>query len=296
MNALDRILHGAVDLHCHSGPSPMPRRIDHVDAARDAEQAGMRAIVVKSHHHSTVMDVLAMAPRLAPLKTEVFGGIVLNSQVGGINPHAVDMSLNMGGRMIWFPTISADQHIAHHHETSDSPFPKPSVSLLRPQHVDIFGDDGDLIPEVHTIIELARDAGAVIAGGHQSPDRILALFEAASAAGADRLLVNHPNFVVDAERKDVQRYAELGAVIEHSICMYDERSFNLWGIEVLIDWIELIGPDRTSLGSDLGQRDQPLPTDSYRHVCGRLLDAGISEKDLKKMLCENPARLLGLDP
>lgn len=295
MNALDRILHGAVDLHCHSGPSPLPRRIDHVDAAKEAEAAGMRAIVVKSHHHSTVMDVLAMAPRLRSVKTEVFGGIALNNQVGGINPHAVDMCLKMGGRIIWFPTISAAQHLEHHHEDANSPFPESSVRLLPGQPVDIFDVDGDLRPEVHTIIGLAKESGAVIAGGHQSPDRIHALLKAAAAAGVDRLLVNHPNFVVEAEQKDVQRYAELGAIIEHSICMYDERSFNLWEIDVLVDWIELIGPEQTSLASDLGQRDQPLPTDSYRHVCARLLDAGITEKALRTMVRDNPARLIGLE-
>ena len=89
--ALDRILEGAIDMHCHSGPSPFPRKIDHVEAARQAESVGMRAIVVKSHHHSTVMDVKAMAPALQACATKVFGGIALNSQVGGLNPAAVDI-------------------------------------------------------------------------------------------------------------------------------------------------------------------------------------------------------------
>ncbi len=71
--ALDRILKGAVDMHCHSGPSPFPRKMDHVEAAKQAESVGMRAIVVKSHHHPTVMDVRAMAPQLAGVRTQVFG-------------------------------------------------------------------------------------------------------------------------------------------------------------------------------------------------------------------------------
>lgn len=296
MAALDQILSGAVDLHCHSGPAPFPRRIDHVEAARQAADAGMRAIVAKSHHHNTVMDLLAMAPQLAGVKLQVFGGIALNNHVGGLNPHAVDMCLKMGGRIVWFPTISADRHITHHRKHPNLKFPKTTVELMPADPIDVFDDTGDLRPEVHTIIHQVKDAGAVLATGHMSPDRITAVLEAAHRAGLRRLLINHPNFVVEAERRDVLRYAELGATIEHSLCMYDEDStFYHWDIEVLLDWINLIGPEHTSIGSDLGQAENPLPVDSYRKICSRLLDSGVDEKALRMMIRDNPARLLGLD-
>ena len=130
--ALDRILEGAVDLHCHSGPSPFPRRMDHVEAARMAESEGMRAIVVKSHHHPTVMDLRAMEPQLAGIKTKVFGSIALNSMVGGLNPSAVDLALAMGAKVVWFPTISAPRHQDHQAAHPDLKFPKPSVPLRKP--------------------------------------------------------------------------------------------------------------------------------------------------------------------
>ena len=56
----DSLLVGAVDLHQHPGPSPFPRRMSILDAARDARDAGFRAIVAKSHHHSMVTDILAL--------------------------------------------------------------------------------------------------------------------------------------------------------------------------------------------------------------------------------------------
>ena len=59
--AVLKVLNGAVDLHCHSGPSPFPRRLNHVEAAYHGARIGMRAILVKSHHHNTVMDLLAMS-------------------------------------------------------------------------------------------------------------------------------------------------------------------------------------------------------------------------------------------
>jgi len=294
--ALDRILEGAIDMHCHSGPSPFPRKIDHVEAARQAESVRMRAIVVKSHHHSTVMDVRAMAPQLAGCATRVFGGIALNAQVGGLNAAAVDMALKMGGKVVWFPTISAPRHIEHQRAHPDLKFPQATVKLKATAPVDVVTSSGELRPEVHAIIQVIAETGAVLSGGHMAPDRIGLLLEAARTAGLTRLLVNHPEYVIEADRQEVLRFAEAGAVIEHSLCMYDEAStFYHWETGVLKGWIDLVGADRTSLGSDLGQVDNPLPIESFRKIVDRLHDCGVSEADLRKMVSTTPARLLGLD-
>ena len=295
MSALDRILEGAIDMHCHSGPSPFPRKIDHVEAARQAESLRMRAIVVKSHHHSTVMDVKAMAPRLEGCATQVFGGIALNAQVGGLNPAAVDMALKMGGKVVWFPTISATQHVEHQREHPDLKFPQSTVKLRPSGTIDVTNGSGELRPEVHAIIGIIAEAGAVLAGGHMAPDQIGAVLEAARKAGLTRLLVNHPEYVIGADRQEVLAFAEAGAIIEHSLCMYDEAStFYHWDISVLKGWIDLVGADRTSLGSDLGQVDNPLPTESFRKIVDRLHDCGVGEGDLRKMVATNPSCLLGL--
>jgi hypothetical protein len=294
--ALDRILEGAIDMHCHSGPSPFPRKIDHVEAARQAHSVGMRAIVVKSHHHSTVMDVRAMASQLTGCATQVFGGIALNAQVGGLNAAAVDMALKMGGKVVWFPTISATKHVSHQREHPDLKFPKASVALRPQPTIDILTPAGDLVPEVAPILSLIAEAGAVLSSGHMAPDQISALLRAARTAGVTKLFVNHPEYVIEADRAEVVGYAEAGAIIEHSLCMYDDAStFYHWEIGALKSWIDLVGADRTSLGSDLGQEDNPLPIESFRKILDRLHDCGVSERDLRKMVRDNPARLLGLN-
>jgi hypothetical protein len=46
-SAITSLLSGLVDMHCHSGPSPFPRRFDHVEAAQDGwQRLRMRAMVV----------------------------------------------------------------------------------------------------------------------------------------------------------------------------------------------------------------------------------------------------------
>jgi hypothetical protein len=290
-----RVLKGSVDLHVHPAPSPLPRRIDAVEAAQTAEAIGMRAIVVKSHHHSTVTDVLALGRDMNGLPVKVFGGIALNSAVGGLNPHAVDLALKLGGRIVWFPTIASPQHIAHHAAHPDLKFPKLAVHVREERPVDVLDENGDLRPEVLDIIGLIKEHDAILASGHMAPDRILAVFEAAHAAGVTRLLVNHPNFVVEATHEQGRRFVELGAVIEHSLCMYDDRSsFYNWDIDVLLGWIAAVGADRSTLGSDLGQMKNPLPSEAFTKIVGQLLDAGLAEGDVEAMVRRNPARLLDL--
>jgi hypothetical protein len=290
-----RVLKGSVDLHVHPAPSPLPRRVDAVEAAQAAEAIGMRAIVVKSHHHSTVTDVLALGRDLHGLPVKVFGGIALNSAVGGLNPHAVDLALKLGGRIVWFPTIGSPQHIAHHAAHPDLKFPKLAVHVREERPVDVLDENGELRPEVHDIIGLIKEHDAILASGHMAPNRILAVFEAAHAAGVTRLLVNHPNFVVEATHEQGRRFVELGAVIEHSLCMYDDRSsFYNWDIDVLLGWISAVGADRSTLGSDLGQMKNPLPSEAFTNIVGQLLDAGLGEADVEAMVRRNPARLLDL--
>ena len=291
-----RVLKGSVDLHVHPAPSPLPRRIDAVEAARSAEQIGMRAIVVKSHHHSTVTDVLALGGHgLDGGPVKVFGGIALNSAVGGLNPHAVDLALAMGGRIVWFPTIGSPQHIAHHAAHPNLKFPKLAVHVREERPIDVLDESGRLRPEVYDIIGLIKEHDAILASGHMAPDRILAVFEAAREAGVDRLLVNHPNFVVEATHEQGRRFVELGAMIEHSLCMYDDRSsFHNWDVDVLLSWIQAVGAERSTLGSDLGQMNNPLPSEAFTNIVGQLLDAGLSEAELRQLVATNPARMLGL--
>jgi hypothetical protein len=289
------VLEGAVDLHVHPAPSPLPRRIDAREAGELAGEAGFEAIVVKSHHHSTVMDVLALGePGGNGSGARVFGGIALNSAVGGLNPHAVDLALKMGGRIVWFPTIASPQHIAHHRAHPDLKFPKLAVQLQPERPIDVFDGNGQLKSDVHRILESIAEADAILASGHMAPASITAVFEAAREKGVRRMLVNHPNFVIEASYDDARHWVGLGAVIEHSLCMYDEDSaFYHWDLETLVKWIEAVGAEHSTLGSDLGQMANPLPTESFRKIVTRLLDRGMPERDVRRMVADTPRRLLG---
>lgn len=294
---LERLLKGGVDMHCHSGPSPFPRRADHLEMARHYAAAGFRGLVVKSHHHSTAFDVAALRNHgIAELPITVLGGIALNGPIGGINAHAVDVALAMGARVVWLPTIASARHIDFHSEHPNA-FPHSAAKLLPEVPITVIGDDGDLTPEMWRVLELVARADAVLASGHLAPAEIVTVFEAAAGAGVSRLLLNHPNFIVGASYADAERVVKLGGFVEHNLSLYDDDSvFFRWPVEILARWITDIGAEHTVLASDLGQRGNPMPLDSYTKVCERLLECGIREDDIRRIVVDNPGRLLGLDP
>ena len=225
---------------------------------------------------------------------KLFGGVALNGPVGGINPKAVDLALKMGGRIVWFPTIGSEKHIRHHAEHPNLKFPKLSVHLEPEEPIEVLDGDGKVLDDVYRILESIKEHDAILASGHMAPHQITAVFEAAHEVGVQRMLVNHPNFVIEASFDDARHWVELGAYIEHSLCMYDEESsFYNWDLDTMVEWIEAVGPERSTLGSDLGQMNNPLPTDSFLKIVSRLLERGVSEDTVRSMVARNPAELLG---
>src|ERR1700688_3079990 len=107
-------LQGVIDMHAHSDPDGTARKIDAIDLARMAKSRGMRALVLKNHYESTAS--LAFIVRKEVPGIEIFGGIVLNRAVGGINPAAIErMVLVKGswGRMVWMPTFDAENQVRY---------------------------------------------------------------------------------------------------------------------------------------------------------------------------------------
>jgi predicted TIM-barrel fold metal-dependent hydrolase len=76
---------------------------------------------------------------------------------------------------------------------------------------------------------------------------------------------------------------------------HPESTFHFWNFDRLKRWIELVGPERTLLGSDLGQKNNPLPVEGLRYTVEKLLDIGIKEHEIEFMIRKNAEALLGLE-
>jgi hypothetical protein len=290
---IDKLLVGAIDLHCHSGPSVMPRRLNHVEAIREAEAAGMRAILFKDHYYS-VSPVAELLKETIKPKIELLTGVPLNNTVGGLNPYAVEHGFKLNARLVWMPTFSAANHIRHSHRKN---YLATKEAMLKPKGLTIVTDTGELLDEVKVILDQIAHYDAVLSAGHLHISEIWPLFDEAKRRGVTRLLVNHPTFLIDANLSDITELANMGAMLEHSSCMWAgvQNKSGKYTAESLNSLIKAGGVDHTIIGSDLGQEGNPTPVEGLRHVIGMCLDLGYGETDIRKMISGNAARLMGLD-
>jgi hypothetical protein len=288
---IEALLVGAVDLHCHSGPSVMPRRLNHVEAIRDAEATGLRAILFKDHYYSATPVAALLNETIRP-KVQLLTGVPLNNTTGGLNPYAVEHGFKLGARIVWMPTFSAANHIRHSHRKQFLP---TREKMLPPRALTVVDDRGALLDEAKTILDQIAEYDAVLSAGHLHISEIWPLFAEARQRGVTRLLVNHPTFLIGCSPADIKELAGMGAYLEHSCCMWAGLQGSKYTAQGLDDLIKAGGVEHTIIGSDLGQVGNPTPIDGFRHVIRMCIGLGYSDADIRKMISENAARLAGLD-
>lgn len=287
---VDALMQGSIDLHCHSGPSVMPRRLDHIEAIEEAASAGMRGLLFKDHYYSATPVVELLKDRYKDNGVALFSGVPLNNSVGGLNPYAVDHGLKLGARIIWMPTFSAANHIRTGHRKL---LLQTKVPMLPATMLSVVDDKGQLKDEVKFILDQIAEFDAVLSAGHLHISEIWPLFEEAKKRGVSRRMVQHPTYTIGASLKDIRELADGGAFLEHSLCMYiDESRFKHWEKEDLKEVIDAGTIDQTILGSDLGQIKNPTPVTGFRAVIKLCIEVGYSDEEIRKLVGGNAARLI----
>jgi len=66
-------------------------------------------------------------------------------------------------------------------------------------------------------------------------------------------------------------------------------------LQQMVASIRAIGPAHCILATDFGQLHHPMPPEGMRMFVQMLLEQGITSEDIRTMVVENPARLLGVD-
>lgn len=291
------LLKGSVDLHCHSGPSLMPRALDSAQAVEEALEIGMRALLVKDHFYAAAPLTIQLQSLFAGRGIEILSGVPLNNTSGGFNRYAVAHGLNLGARYVWMPTLSAANHIRYEQGKQDpkGTFPTPSKAMPAPVPLTVLDASGSIADEVKPILDLIAAHDAVLSSGHLHISEIFPLFEAALRHGVRRMVTNHPTYIVGASLADIAELVRMGAYIEHSIGMYVPVSIEVnRRSDELRQVIEAAGVDRTLFGSDLGQKNNGHPALGFRYIANALIDLGYSDADIRKMTSTNAANLVGL--
>jgi len=278
----------AIDMHVHSGPDIYQRSVTDYEAALTAKGLGFKAIVLKNHIASTAARAEILNQR--DMGITVFGGIVLNKSVGGINLQAVENMMLMSpsyGRVVWLPTFDAST-IADLHGQSAK--------------LQVIDGDGNLVPELIEILELIAKHNLILATGHIKKKDIFKVVEKAIKLGVKRIVITHamadvPNLSVT----EMQTLVSKGVFFELTYLTYlsGERApiRSLRGskhvdFSEMVKAIKIIGAENFVISSDLGQSGNPIPSDGLRQFTLKLKEYGCSDRELKLVLIENPGFLL----
>jgi hypothetical protein len=282
------LLQGAIDLHIHAGPDLFPRELEEEEVALQSKEIGLRAVLFKSHFTTNADRIIMLRKNIEGIR--LFGSIILNKSVGGVNPEAVFTALNLGAKRVEMPTVDSKKHI----QTLGRTYPWSKVQLPKIEGISILDSNGDLIPEIREVADLVAAYGAILCTGHLTIPEIFALIEEARDAGVENILVTHADLdVVSVSIEDQKKMADMGAYIEHSFtpCTHLRQRLDPRRI---VEAIKHVGAKHCIMSSDMGQPVNPIPREGFRMFVKTMLHLGLSENEVDTMIKENPAKLLGL--
>ena len=283
-------IEGTIDLHIHSHPCLFPRIGDDRDIVTDASSKGMKAIMLKCHHESTVSRARELDREFGDIA--VHGGIVLNYFVGGINPQAVEAALKLGAKAVWMPTIDADNHAKIHGSRGKYDVQDSKPATVDDKGITIFEDDGTLTQEIKDVVSLVIEHNTILGTSHLSKDEIFALVKYAAGEGLQKILITHPFFKVPSlSEQELVELTAMGATAEFGFCSVSPM-WNYASIDQVLHAIRTIGLERAVLMSDAGQVHNPMPAESLRVFAQCLHEKGLSEADVYTLLKDNPEKLL----
>jgi len=323
MDLPDELLRGAIDIHVHAGPhlKSSPRRVDPFQAAEQAKAAGMRAIVfmdVFENSSGTAWLVKRTVPGI-----DLFGGIILNTSYGGLNPRAVKTAIHYGdgARFVSFGAHSTHYSASREARLVDGkPVPLKDLyprfateELSRAVRIPL---QDPVPPELEEILQLIADnPNLFLNTGHVSGEEAMRLVRLAARCGIKKVLV--ASMAVDDLTFDQQtEAARLGAYLERTNIIgtsgsvpkthyYVEREYmydtivdppkNKLNVRGIANQIRTIGPEHFILSTDYGVRSMPPPVEGMRQAIACLLDMEFSVDEIRMLTSLNPARLLGLE-
>lgn len=278
------LLRGSYDIHQHSGPSSTTERLyDELDLAIHGCYVGQGGIVFKNHDSPSTRSVKIVqkvvdqwAEENNKKKIELFGGVVLNYSVGGLNPEAVISAYRLGGKYVWLPNLDANHH-------------RNVVNQGVGQGIDLIDENDNVVPKMKEVLDLIAGTDMVLGVGHQSTRERLMVVREAVKMGVQRIEINHVNFALTwTTPEQCKMFADLGAYI------------GIYAMEIGVDytWDEVVamykavGPERIVLASDCGHIENPYPLDGMRRLILGFLLRGVPDEHVKLMCQTNAYNLL----
>src|SRR5438034_9323972 len=152
-------------------------------------------------------------------------------------------------------------------------------------------ENGEVTTQTRQCLEIIAKHDMVLATSHIRPSEMLPVVKAAKEAKVNRIVITHPEFpttLLSIEQQ--QELARLGVYFER--CFTTPNTGKISWEQVYAN-IREVGPSTTVLATDLGQTTAPYPDDGLGIFISNLLDNGFTERDIRMMVRDNSAQLLG---
>jgi len=295
IQTIRELLKGSIDMHAHAGPDVYPRWGDMLDVALEAKEAGMKAIVFKDHHTITA-DRAYLVNKMVPEFTCV-GGIALSHSVGGLNPRAVKIAIELGGKIVWMASpVDVAWMVKQVYERGEAQWakglmrtqdPKKGISVLKG------GLEGsEILPEVEEILNLIAEANIILDICHLSTREHEIIVDEAKRGGVEKIILTHPNCsagytAIEEQKQLVKKGVYMDYAYLPVTPLFDRQDPN-----EIVNMIKEIGAEHSLLCTDFGQPANPSAVEGMRIFISTLLMKGVSKEEVKKMVQENPAKLL----
>lgn len=286
-----KLLQSAIDLHVHVGPEIIPRKFNLVELAQ-AERGKLKAVAVKSHFNPTT-DF--KRPKMA--ECFIIDSITLNNYVGGFNAEAVIAVAKAANRpiIIWFPTISAKNFL----RGQECEIPKEWIGgklvnnrkASQIKQLCVLDTQGNIKLEVKEVLKAIKDYNCILATGHISWQECVKLVKTAQKEfGIYKIVITHPVYQrINMPLSVQKKMAQSGAFIEQCYSMY---SIDKIPIPKIAQQIKALDAKNCILSSDVGQTFSQDPSEALADFMSLLQKQGISEKELKTIMIDNPLRLI----
>lgn len=278
------LLQGAIDSHVHGAPDVVDRLMTVAELAEDAATYEMAGILLLNHYSDTTPQATIVDSLVDQVQVE--GGLKLNRPVGGLNPDAVRVALDLGAVKIDMPT----QHAANELRAKGKD-PAEGIGAI---------EGGELRPVVHEILSMVADSPATIATGHLSGEEVEAVVTAALDHGIDRPVISHPTLAsIDLPVETQVHLADHGAIVEY--CYVNttdvlQSHFDGWeplSPSAILQQAAAVGPESAILATDFGQSRNPAPTAGLRQFIADALSFGFGDVEIRRMVSENPREVYG---
>jgi hypothetical protein len=276
-------------------PDVIERRIDDLDLAKEFLSHGLRGFVLKSHYFPTAERAKVVSKAVPGIAA--YGAVTLNHSVGGLNPVAVELAGRSGCKIVWMPTVDAENETAGRVDGPTAKLPfwakiqrELAATGIAPPPISVIDGGGKLTEAARRCLELIGKYNMILATGHLGRVEIFALVRAAREMGLKRVLVTHAEFPSqNLTAGEQHELAEMGALIEHCFTTMHTGKASWEGV---FEAIRKAGPERCVLSTDLGQTINPPVAEGFAMFAQKLLEAGFTSADIRRMAVTNPAALV----